>query len=165
MRIKRPRELREREREREQRRKRERSGEEGSKERKRARVTGEFGGKADGKPGLTDRTTEVLTRSERKFRKEFLRHPSCIELRPPRSNLAPLVNFFYHTMTRIFSSSYFNNYLIWFLTCKINFYLLFDRLFTICALEITARNVLYYFFLMLYDSSRRQKCKLSFQYL
>lgn len=32
--------------------------------------------RADGKPGLTDRATEVLTRSKRKFRKEFLFHPS-----------------------------------------------------------------------------------------
>lgn len=31
--------------------------------------------RADGKPGLTDRATEVLTRSKRKFRKEFLFHP------------------------------------------------------------------------------------------
>lgn len=32
--------------------------------------------RTDGKPGLTDRATEVLTRSKRKFRKEFLFHPS-----------------------------------------------------------------------------------------
>lgn len=32
--------------------------------------------RANGKPGLTDRATEVLTRSKRKFRKEFLFHPS-----------------------------------------------------------------------------------------
>jgi len=57
----------------------------GKRERKikRERVTGKFGGRMNGKPGLTDRATEVLTRSKRKFRKEFL-------FRPPRaSNYAP----------------------------------------------------------------------------
>lgn len=39
--------------------------------------------RADGKPGLTDRATEVLTRSKRKFRKEFLFHPSRVSKYTP----------------------------------------------------------------------------------
>lgn len=44
--------------------------------------------RTDGKPGLTDRATEVLTRSKRKFRKEFLFHPSLARQATPQ-HLAP----------------------------------------------------------------------------
>lgn len=58
--------------------------------------------RADGKPGLTDRATEVLTRSKRKFRKEFLFHPPRASNYAPtfgvgRPNLASLVCYPYNT--------------------------------------------------------------------